>query len=121
VTQKHVTGASVTKLQRPSQSQFEDLPKKGLLMSKDNKQPSEVPEDTEGNSATLNSTQQPSVERSWLSPQEAIEYSGIGRTRFYSLLSSGEIPSAKLGRTRHIRRRDLDRFLEAHLQPADGK
>lgn len=116
-----MTGAIVWSLRRPSQSQFEDLLEKGLLISKDNKQSSGVPEDTEGNSATLNSTQRPPVERGWLSPQEAIEYSGIGRTRFYSLLSSGAIPSAKLGRTRHIRRRDLDSFLEAHLQPADGR
>lgn len=53
--------------------------------------------------------------REWLSPQEAINYSGIGRTRFYRYLTSGEIPSAKLGRTRHVRRRDLDRFLEAQI------
>jgi excisionase family DNA binding protein len=94
---------------------------KGLLVSKDNKQSSGVPEDTEGNSAILNSTQRPPVERGWLSPQEAIEYSGIGRTRFYGLLCSGEIPSAKLGRTRHICKRDLDRFLEARMQSADGE
>lgn len=55
------------------------------------------------------------ADREWFSPQEAIDYSGIGRTRFYRYLTSGEIPSAKLGRTRHIRRRDLDRFLEAQM------
>lgn len=65
--------------------------------------------------------EQPQVERGWLSPQEAIEYSGIGRTRFYRYLTSGEIPSAKLGRTRHIRRRDLDAFLEERIRSSSNK
>lgn len=65
--------------------------------------------------ATEAREREPLSEREWLSPQEAIEYSGIGRTRFYRYLTSEEIPSAKLGRTRHIRRRDLDRFLEAQM------
>ena len=56
-----------------------------------------------------------SVEAGWLSPADAIAYSGIGRTRFYGLLTSGVIPSAKVGRTRHIRKRDLDQFLEAQM------
>ena len=55
------------------------------------------------------------VEPGWFSPADAIAYSGIGRTRFYGLLTSGAIPSAKVGRTRHIRRGDLDRFLEAQM------
>jgi excisionase family DNA binding protein len=54
----------------------------------------------------------------WLTPAEAVEESGIGRTRLYRLLTSGEIPSAKLGRTRHIRRWDLNAFLEARMQHA---
>ncbi len=66
-------------------------------------------------------TQAQPLERGWFSPAEAIDYSGIGRTRFYRLLCSGEIPSAKLGRTRHIRKRDLDRFLEARMQSPEGK
>ncbi|MBX6765167.1 MAG: helix-turn-helix domain-containing protein [Rubrobacteraceae bacterium] len=59
--------------------------------------------------------QENGVERGWLSPEEAIVYTGIGRTRLYALLASGELPSAKLGRTRHIRRADLDAFLEARM------
>ena len=49
-------------------------------------------------------------------PEEGIVHSGIGRTRLYTLLASGKIPSAKVGRTRHIRRADLDSFLEARMQ-----
>jgi excisionase family DNA binding protein len=90
-------------------------------VSKDNRGHSDVPENTEGNPEVLSGTHGQHIERGWLSPAEAIEYSGIGRTRFYGLLCNGEIPSAKLGRTRHIRKRDLDRFLEAHIQSADGE
>jgi excisionase family DNA binding protein len=95
--------------------------KKALLVSKDNKGYSDAPENIERNSEVLSDTHGQQIERGWLSPAEAVEYSGIGRTRFYRLLCSGEIPSAKLGRTRHIRKRDLDRFLEARMQTAEGK
>lgn len=55
------------------------------------------------------------AERTWMSPEQAIEYSGIGRTRLYHYLATEELPSAKLGRRRHIRRGDLDTFLEARM------
>ena len=90
-------------------------------MFKDNRGYSDAPESTERNSEALSGTHGQQIERGWLSPAEAIEYSGIGRTRFYGLLCSGEIPSAKLGRIRHIRKRDLDRFLETRMQSAEGK
>ena len=51
----------------------------------------------------------------WLTPAEAVEVSGIGRTRLYGFLTSGTLPSAKVGRTRHIRQRDLERFLEERM------
>ena len=54
----------------------------------------------------------------WLTPAEAVEESGIGRTRLYGFLTSGALPSAKVGRTRHIRRRDLERFLEERMTEA---
>ena len=57
--------------------------------------------------------------RVWLRPQEAATYLGIGRTRIYALLTAGEIPSVKVGRTRHIRRADLDGFMEHRL--SDGR
>jgi excisionase family DNA binding protein len=47
----------------------------------------------------------------WLRPEEAAMYLGIGRTRMYALIRE-EIPSVKVGRTRHIRRTDLDGYME---------
>ncbi len=56
------------------------------------------------------------MDKGWLSPEEAVRYSGIGRTRLYRYLTTGMLPSAKLGRTRHIRRRDLDDFLNSLIE-----
>ena len=58
------------------------------------------------------------AEKGWLSPEEAVRYSGIGRTRLYRYLTAGELRSAKVGRTRHIRKQDLDNFLEARMSEA---
>ncbi len=51
------------------------------------------------------------AEKAYLRPQEAAEYTGIARTRLYRLLKTKRIPSALVGRTRHIRRADLDAFM----------
>lgn len=53
--------------------------------------------------------------KSWLTPQEAAACYGIGMTRLYGLLRTGELPSAKLGRTRHIRRTDIETYFESLL------
>ena len=50
----------------------------------------------------------------WLRPEEAAMYLGIGRTKMYTLIRD-EIPPAKVGRTRRVRRTDLDRFMERRL------
>jgi excisionase family DNA binding protein len=54
-----------------------------------------------------------STDDEWLRPQEIISHYGIGRTRLYTWLAAGDLPSTKLGKTRHVRRSDLDRFLES--------
>jgi excisionase family DNA binding protein len=75
----------------------------------------EITESKAETTETGHPERRPSVEPGWLSPADAIAYAGIGRTRLYGLLTSGALPSAKVGRTRHIRKRDLDRFLEAQM------
>lgn len=52
----------------------------------------------------------------WLRPHEIIERYGIKRTRLYELLRTGEIPSAKVGRTRHVRRSDLEEFMDFRIE-----
>ena len=59
--------------------------------------------------------------RTWLSPAQAVAYTGLGRARLYALLADGKIPSAKVGSTRHIRRQDLDNFLQERMTAAIKK
>lgn len=47
-----------------------------------------------------------------LSTEEAAQRLGIGRTRMYELLRSGEVPSVKLGRSRRVRPEDLNEYVE---------
>ena len=51
----------------------------------------------------------------WLRPQEAAMYLGIGRTKMFTLIRE-EIPSVKVGRTRHVRRADLDGYMERKFE-----
>ena len=37
----------------------------------------------------------------------------LGHTKIHELLRTGEIPSLKIGKSRRVRRTDLERFLEA--------
>ena len=84
-------------------------------MLKDTSKHQETPENAQEHPATQNDPEAGRAPAGWLSPDEAVKASGIGRTRIYRFLNSGELPSAKIGRTRHIRRRDLDRFLEERM------
>lgn len=43
---------------------------------------------------------------------DAVRYTGLTRTRLYELIQSGELPSAKIGRRRIIRRIDLDALID---------
>jgi len=52
-----------------------------------------------------------------MSPEELAKF--LGRTRTYELLSTGAIPSVRLGRLRKVRRTDVDKFVEARLEPGD--
>jgi excisionase family DNA binding protein len=72
-------------------------------------------EETREHSGTQGDKESGGGKSTWLTPAEAVKESGIGRTRLYAFLTSGALPSAKVGRTRHIRRRDLERFLEERM------
>ncbi len=84
-------------------------------MIKDTREHRSSPEDTQEHIETRNDKETGRAPAAWLTPAEAVEESGIGRTRLYGFLTSGALPSAKIGRTRHIRRRDLDGFLEERM------
>jgi excisionase family DNA binding protein len=50
--------------------------------------------------------------KEWYSPDELWRWLGLGRTKTYELLQSGEIPSYKIGRVRRIRRHDIEVWLQ---------
>jgi excisionase family DNA binding protein len=50
--------------------------------------------------------------KEWYSPDELWRWLGLGRTKTYELLQSGEIPSYKIGRVRRIRRQDIEAWRE---------
>lgn len=50
--------------------------------------------------------------KDWFSPDELWRWLGLGRTKIYELLRSGEIPSYKIGRVRRVRRQDIEAWLE---------
>lgn len=59
--------------------------------------------------------------KDWYSPDELWRWLGLGRTKTYELLRSGEIPSYKIGRVRRIRRSDIEGWLERNrCQPSDN-
>lgn len=68
-----------------------------------------------GEDPILSSVRQGATEaeaKEWYSPDELWRWLGLGRTKTYELLQSGEIPSHKIGRVRRIRRQDIEAWLE---------
>lgn len=53
----------------------------------------------------------------WLSYPEAQRFSGLGRTKLWELISSGEVQAAKIGRAVRISRRSLDEYMETNAYP----
>lgn len=51
-------------------------------------------------------------EKAWLSYTEAQRFSGLGRTKLWELISTGEVKAAKVGRAVRISRRSLDEYME---------
>jgi excisionase family DNA binding protein len=49
-----------------------------------------------------------------VAPAEAARLAGIGRTRLYAAIASGDLPSLKLGTRRLIKIVDLESWLDRH-------
>ena len=52
------------------------------------------------------------VEEAWLAYLAAQRYSGLGRTKLWELVSSGEVEAARIGRAVRISRRSLDDYMK---------
>lgn len=53
----------------------------------------------------------PACERKAMSVDDAVPYSGVGKTTLYKFLAQGRLRSLKVGRKRLILREDLDALL----------
>ena len=47
----------------------------------------------------------------WLSLKDVQQLVGIGRTKAYELVTTGELPAVRIGRCIRINRRELDEWL----------
>jgi excisionase family DNA binding protein len=63
---------------------------------------------------TTTRPEQGGIEPLWLSYPEAQKLSGLGRTTLWTLVSSGEIKAARVGRAVRINRESLEEFMETH-------
>ena len=53
-------------------------------------------------------------EAAWISYAEAQRYSGLGRTKLWELVSTGEVEAAKVGRAVRISRESLEEYMKRH-------
>lgn len=54
----------------------------------------------------------PENEQDFISLNQLQEILGIGRTKAYELVASGELPAIRVGRAIRVRRADLNRWAE---------
>lgn len=58
------------------------------------------------------------TEREWISLREMQEVLGIGSTKAYGLVASGEVPSVRIGRAIRISRKELEHWLQEQRYPS---
>ncbi len=49
----------------------------------------------------------------WLSLKDVQQLLGIGRTKAYELVTTGELPAVRIGRCIRVNRKELDEWLRA--------
>lgn len=66
--------------------------------------------------STAEQVEQTNVEALWLTYPEAQKLTGLGRTTLWTLVSSGEIKAARVGRAVRISRRSLEEYMESRTE-----
>ena len=69
--------------------------------------------------STTEKVEKTGVEALWLTYPEAQKLSGLGRTTLWTLVSSGEIKAARVGRAVRISRRSLEEYMECQVEEFD--
>jgi excisionase family DNA binding protein len=54
------------------------------------------------------------VQAEWIRYSEAEKYAGLGRSTLFSLVQSGQIRAAKVGKAVRLSRRSIDEYMERH-------
>jgi len=63
---------------------------------------------------TATQAEQAGIVPLWLTYPEAQRLTGLGRTTLWTLVSTGQVKAAKIGRAVRISRLSLERFMEQH-------
>jgi len=66
--------------------------------------------------STAEQVEQTNVEVLWLTYSEAQKLTGLGRTTLWTLVTSGEIKAARVGRAVRISRRSLEDFMQSRTE-----
>ncbi len=66
--------------------------------------------------STTEQVEQAGVEALWLTYPEAQLLTSLGRTTLWTLVSSGEIKAARVGRAVRISRRSLEEYMESRTE-----
>jgi len=53
------------------------------------------------------------TEKEWLSLKDVQQMLGIGRTKAYELVATGELPAVRIGRCIRVNRKELENWLRA--------
>jgi len=69
--------------------------------------------------STAEQAEQADVKALWLTYPEAQKLVGLGRTKLWMLVSSGEIRAARVGRAVRINRRSLEEYMESRTEDVD--
>lgn len=64
---------------------------------------------------------EPNVRREWYTVSEVQEILGIGSTKAYELVQTGDLPAIRIGRALRINRRDIDAWAERNRYIETGK
>jgi len=68
---------------------------------------------------TTERAEQADVEALWLTYPEAQRLTSLGRTTLWTLVSSGEVRAARVGRAVRINRRSLEEYMESRTEDVD--
>ena len=62
----------------------------------------------------------PQAGMSLLRPAEVVKILGIGRTRFYQMVSGGELPVCRIGRSIRVPLAELSQWVQANTEQPEG-